>query len=242
YEIDYDAFEAAITPSTRLFLLCHPHNPTGTDYSSAQLARMGEICLRHGVTICSDEIHCDLMLGGARHTPIACVSPEIAANCITLMAPSKTYNLAGLGCSFAIVQNAALRERVKKAEAGIVPHVNALGLTAALAAYRYGDDWLDALRQYLTVNRDTLVDYVAENLPGVRTTEPQATYLAWLDFRESGIQGNPFEWCLEKAKIAMNDGAAFGSGGEGFVRFNFGCPRSQVIQALDQIKNALIPV
>jgi cystathionine beta-lyase len=238
YEIDYEAFEAAITPQTRLFLLCHPHNPTGAEYSVEQLNRLAEICLRHEVVICSDEIHCDLLLGGTRHTPLGSLSPEIAERSITLMAPSKTFNVPGLSCSFAVVPSADLRQRVNQACAGIVPHVNALGLAAALAAYGEGDAWLAALCGYLTANRDALVNFVTERLPGIRITVPQATYLAWLDCR-AALPASPHEFFLHQAKIALNDGGTFGAGGEGFVRLNFGCPRSVLMEALRAMEAAL---
>jgi len=239
YGVDFDAFEAAIEPSTRLFLLCHPHNPTGVSYSREELARYAEICARHKLIICSDEIHCDLLLGGATHTPLASVSPEISEHTITLMAPSKTFNLPGLKSSFAIVQNADLRKRLEKACEGIVPFVNLFGLTALGVAYRDCDDWLSALRAYLTANRDALATYIAEELPMLRTTVPDATYLAWFDCREAGIEGSPFKFFLEKARVALSDGASFGAGGEGFVRLNFGCPRSLLFEALDRMKKAL---
>ena len=238
YEIDFDAFEAAITPRTRMFLHCHPHNPIGREWTPAENRRLAEICIKHNLIICSDEIHCDLMMENNRHVPTAALSPEIADRTITLMAPSKTYNLPGLGCSFAIIQNKQLRAEVQKAEMGTIPHVNALGLTAAYAAYTEGDEWLTELRKYLTGNRDTMVDYIQENLPIINTTVPEATYLAWLDCNHAGIKGNPFEFCLVNAKVALNDGAAFGPGGEGFVRFNYGCPRSQMLEALDKMKDA----
>jgi cystathionine beta-lyase len=243
YEIDYDTFEAAITPQTRLFILCQPHNPIGVEYSPEQLARLAEICVRHNLLIISDEIHCDLMLGGARHTPLAMVlqslMPELAERCITLMAPSKTFNVPGLGCSFAIVPSAERRKQMAKASEGIVPHWNALGIVAAEAAYRYGGDWLAALLQYLTANRDFLVDYTNEQLPGISTTVPQATYLAWLDCRSAGIAGNPYQFFLKQAGVALSDGIPFGPGGEGFVRLNFGCPRAQLADALERMSLAL---
>ncbi|MDO9065769.1 MAG: aminotransferase class I/II-fold pyridoxal phosphate-dependent enzyme, partial [Chloroflexota bacterium] len=191
YETDYGLLESTITPLTRLFLLCHPHNPAGAARLRDELARLAEISLRHDLIICSDEIHCDLMLGGARHVPMASLSPEVARRCITLMAPSKTFNVPGLGCSFAIIQDGSLRQRFCQSAEGLIPDVNVMGLTAALAAYQHGDPWLAGLLGYLTANRDYLVDYVRRNLPGIATTIPDATYLAWLDCRRAGIPGPP---------------------------------------------------
>jgi cystathionine beta-lyase len=155
------------------------------------------------------------------------------------MAPSKTFNIAGLGASFAIVQNPSLLKQVKAAAEGMVPSVNVLGFVAALAAYRHCDDWLQALLGYLRVNRDYLIDYVTRQLPGIRTTCPEATYLAWLDCREANIGANPHRFFIDNARVALNDGVTFGPGGEGFVRLNFGCPRPILMQALERMKLAL---
>jgi cystathionine beta-lyase len=239
YEIDFDALEAAIGPQTTVMLLCNPHNPTGRAWSPAELARIGEICERHNLTIISDEIWSDLTLRGARHTPIASLSPELAARTVTLMAPSKTFNLPGLGFSFGVIADETMRERVKKAGAGLVPLSNVMGATAALAAYTEGDAWLEDLCAYLTANRDTLVDYLAENMPQLRTTVPEATYLAWIDCREAGIEGSPYTFFLEQAKVGLNDGAAFGPGGEGFVRMNMACPRDTLLEGLERMRRAL---
>ncbi|HXF61270.1 MAG TPA: PatB family C-S lyase [Caldilineaceae bacterium] len=241
YEPDLDALEAAITDTTRLFMLCNPHNPVGRAYTVAELERLGELALRHHLVICSDEIHCDLLLAGTRHHPIATLAPEIAARTITLMAPSKTFNIPGLGCSFAVVPNAELRRQLTQAAAGIVPHVNVLGLTAALAAYTECEPWLVALRSYLTDNRTLIFDFVQSHLPEVRMTLPEATYLAWLDFRPLKLE-DPFDFLLREAKVALNNGAAFGAGGEGFLRLNFGCCRSTLQQALEQMAEALARV
>ena len=239
YEIDFDAFEQAIKPSTRLFILCHPHNPIGRSFTPEELTKIAEICLQHNIILCSDEIHSDLLLGDTTHTPPATLSPEIEANCITLLAPSKTFNIPGLGCSMAIIPNKKLRKRVEIAMAGIVPHVNILGPHAAMAAYSQGQEWLNQVLAYLTANRDFVVDYVKNHLPGIRTTVPEATYLAWLDCREAGIEGAPCKFFLEEAKVALNDGKTFGQGGEGFVRLNFGCSRTILERALNQMSAAL---
>jgi cystathionine beta-lyase len=239
YEVDFDAFEAAIGDRTRLFILCNPHNPVGRVYERDELERLAEICLRHDVVICSDEIHCDLVFSGHRHLPIAALAPEVAARTITLMAPSKTFNVAGLKCSFAVVQDEALRARFVGAYAGLVASVNLLGYAAALAAYTEGQAWLDQVLAYLEANRDFLLQYVAEHLPGVHMVVPEGTYLAWLDCREAGIEGQPGAFFLREARVALNEGAVFGAGGEGFVRLNFACPRSTLSEALERMRGAL---
>ena len=239
YEIDYDRFEAVITPQTQIFLLCNPHNPIGRGFSREEQLCLADICLKHNITICSDEIHSDLLLGDTTHIPMATLSPEIADRCITLIAPSKTFNMPGLGCGIAIIQNDKLRRAYEKTMRGLTGHINIMGYTAALAAYRDGGEWLAQLLDYLTANRDFVAQYIDDNLPGVTATRPVATYLTWLDCRQTGIEGNPFQFFLTEANVALNDGQAFGSAGKGFVRLNFGCPRSILVQALDQMRDAL---
>jgi cystathionine beta-lyase len=190
--------------------------------------------------IIADEIHCDLLLDGRRHVPIASLAPEIEQRTITLMAPSKTFNLAGLKCAVAVIPNAALRERFLAAAADLVPKINVLGYTAALAAYRDADAWLEALLTYLADNRDFLVQQVRATLPGVTIAPPEATYLAWLDCRGSAVAGrDPYTFFLERAKVALNDGVTFGPGGAGFVRMNFGCPRPLLADGLERMRAAL---
>jgi cystathionine beta-lyase len=239
YSVDWDAFEASFTPQTRLFILCNPHNPVGKVFHKDELMRMAEICLRHGVVICSDEIHSDLVFPEHRHIPIASLEPEIADSAITLLAPSKTYNIAGLQCSLAIIQNEALRKRFLDARKGLVPWVNMMGMAAAEAAYRHGQDWLEQVMDYLQANRNYLYDYVQEELPELRMGMPEGTYLAWLDCRQAGIPGNPQKFFLEKGRVAFNDGEDFGPGGQGFVRLNFACPRASLKEGLKRIKKAL---
>jgi cysteine-S-conjugate beta-lyase len=240
YTVDLDRFEAAIRARTRMFLLCNPHNPVGRVYRRDELLRMAEICLRHGLLICADEIHCDLTFSGQRHIPIASLDPEIEARTVTLMAPTKTFNLPGLKCSIAIIPNAALREKFVAAQLDLVRAVNILGYTATLAAYRDGQPWLDELLRYLEANRDFVVDYVRSKLPGVGTAPPEATYLAWLDCRDAKLAGDdPYTFFLDRARVALNDGKAFGRGGSGFVRLNFACPRVTLAEALDRMRHAL---
>jgi len=240
YEVDFDAFNSVIRDRTRFFLLCNPHNPVGRVFRRDELSRLAEVCRRRGLSIVADEIHCELTYPGQRHTPIASLDPEIAERTITLMAPSKTFNLAGLKCSVAVIPNADLRAKFVAARVDLVSTVNVLGFTAAYAAYRDGQAWLDELMRYLEANRDFTMDYVRTRLPGVRVATPEATYLAWLDCTKVvEAAADPFTFFLERAKVALNDGALFGLGGAGFVRLNFGCPRSILTEALDRMRAAL---
>jgi cystathionine beta-lyase len=239
YEIDWDAFERAITPRTRAFLLCNPHNPTGRVYTREELTRMAEICLRRDLWIIADEIHCDLVFAPRRHVPIASLGPEVERRTITLMSPSKTFNLAGLKSAIAVIPDAALRERFVAAKVDLVANPNVFGFAAALAAYRDGDPWLAALMKYLEGNRDFTARYVREHFPGVVMYPPEGMYLAWLDFRQAGIPGgDPFTFFLDKARVALNDGATFGPGGGGFARLNFGSPRAMLTEGLDRMRAA----
>jgi len=240
YEVDFDALARAITPRTRFLMLCNPHNPVGRVWRRAELERLAELCLARGLAIVADEIHGDLVFAGHRHVPIASLAPEIAERTLTLMAPSKTWNLAGLKFGLAVIPNAALRERFAAGRADLVYGVNILGYTAALAAYRDGGPWLLALLRYLEASRDFLVEYTRKHLPGIVVTPPEGTYLAWLDCRRATIPGgDPFTFFLERARVALSDGATFGRGGAGFVRLNFGCPRSILAEGLDRMRQAL---
>lgn len=239
YAIDFDRFEQAITGQTKIFLLCNPHNPVGRVYRREELERLAGICLRHGVLICSDEIHSDLIFSESHHIPIASLNPEIAHHSITLMAPSKTFNIPGLQCSFAIIPDPDLRARFQKAGEGMVGWVNLMGLIAGQAAYEHGGDWLRDAMAYLQGNRDYLYEFTRQHFPGVHMVKPEGTYLAWLDCRDAGIEGSPYEYFLQKARVAVNDGKSFGMGGEGFIRLNFGCPRSMLEEALARMQHAL---
>jgi cystathionine beta-lyase len=239
YSVDWDLFKEKIDAQTRLFILCNPHNPIGKVFSKDELLRTAEICLEKGIIICSDEIHCDILFDDNKHIPIASLDPEIAQNTITLMAPSKTFNLAGLQCSFAIIQNPDLRRKYLSARKGLVPWVNLMGLQAALAAYQEGNEWFLQLMEYLKGNRDFLIQFAQENFPGIKLGTPQGTYLAWLDCRETGIGASPYQFFHNKASVGLNDGASFGQGGQGFVRLNFGCPRSLLSTGLERMYRAL---
>lgn len=232
---DLDALERAITPRTRLLLLCSPHNPVGRAWSREELAQFAEVAERHDLVIGSDDIHAGLVLDEERrHIPIATLSPETARRTITLLAPSKTYNIPGLGCSFAVIGDPGLRRAFRKAMGRIVPHVNTLGYTAALAAYRDGEEWRQALLAYLRGNRD-LVQAEVDAMPGLSMTHVEATYLAWIDARATGIP-DPARF-FEEAGVGFSDGADFGA--PGFLRLNFGCSRSLLVEALGRMRRAL---
>ncbi|MCX5805457.1 MAG: pyridoxal phosphate-dependent aminotransferase [Proteobacteria bacterium] len=239
YEIDFEAFEKAITARTRIYVLCNPHNPVGRVFQTYELERLADICVRHNVLICADEIHCDLLYPCHKHIPIATLGNEVADRTITFMSPSKTFNLAGLKCSFAVITNPDLRKAWLRGSEGLIPYVNTMGLTAALAAFKDGQEWLDQCLSYLKSNRDFLVDYVHKKLSPLKITRIEGTYLAWLDCRESGIRGNPFHFFLKEGKVALNNGAECGKGGEGFVRLNFACPRKTLADALKRMSDAL---
>jgi cystathionine beta-lyase len=238
YEIDFDLFERSITAQTRLFVLCNPHNPVGRVFARSELERLAEICLHHRLIICSDEIHCDLLFPGAKHIPIATLSPEVARSTITLMAPSKTYNIAGLECAFAVIQNQELRQRWQATSYAIVPGVNLLGYAAALAALQDGQDWLTQALAYLTANRDFLQGALLRKIPKILMCRMEATYLAWLDCRQMPFASDPGGFFLREAKVALNDGADFGQAGQGYVRMNFACPRSILTEAIHRMAAA----
>ncbi len=235
WSIDFGRLESAITRRTRLFILCNPHNPVGRVYTRDELERLAEICEKHDLVICSDEIHCSLVLDEDKvHIPTATLSPELSSRIITLMSPSKTFNLPGLGLAFAIIPDPDLRRRFNGVKAGIVPGVNALAYDAALAAYRDGSEWHTALLSYLRANRDAL-EQAMLNLPELTMSRVEATYLAWIDTRAAGLD-DP-ESFFEQAGVGLACGRAFG--GPGFVRLGFGCPRKTLMEALDRMGNAL---
>lgn len=233
--IDWEAMEEAVTPETRLFMFCHPHNPTGRVFRKDELERLAQFCLDRDIVICSDEVHCDLILDDLPHISMASLSDEVADKTITLMAPSKTYNVAGLGCSFAVIPDAKLRAAFERAKEGIVPMVTVFGYTACEAAYRYGEPWRLELIEYLRGNRDRVLSFIEEEIPEIKTTPVEATYLAWLDVRELQL-ADPIAF-FKKAGVELSDGRFFG--GDGFVRLNFGCPRSILDTALERIRRAV---
>ncbi|TLF49837.1 putative C-S lyase [Halomonas urmiana] len=241
WRLDLEALEAAITPATRLLLWCQPHNPTGRVWTREELAGLAELVERHELLVVSDELHCDLLLDeGARHTPLAAAFPALASRIQTLWAPSKTFNLAGLTTACAVIPDAGLRRRFAAAAKGLQPDGNVLGLVAAEAAYRHGNAWRQALIETLRDHRRRLVERVA-HWPGVAMSAPESTYLAWLDLREApalqGAEYSPQRLLLERAGVALSDGADFGW--PGFVRLNFGTTAAQLEAALSRLDGML---
>ncbi|MGD8962978.1 MAG: PatB family C-S lyase [Desulfobacterales bacterium] len=236
WAFDFDRLEESITPNTRLFLLCNPHNPVGRVFSRDELNTLAAICEKYDIVICSDEIHCELILDGKKnHIPTATLDAAVAERTITLMSPSKTFNLPGLGCAFAVISEKKLRRRFIKATAGIVPLVNAMGYAAAEAAYRNCADWHAALLKYLRGNRDTVARAIAD-MPRLSMAPIEATYLAWIDVRTAGLP-DPVRF-FEDAGAGLQDGIEFD--GPGFVRLNFGCQRKLLNTALDRMKTAMV--
>jgi cystathionine beta-lyase len=232
--VDLDWLERQSADSGRLMIFCNPQNPGGTVYRRDELEQLAEIAVRKDLVILSDEVHCDLLLDEDRpHIPIASLNPGIAGRSVTLISPSKTFNTAGLGCAFAIIPDRKLRTRMKT-NPYIVPHVNLLGLTAAEAAYRHGEEWNRQQCAYLAANRDYLLDEI-NRIPGLRLGPIEATYLAWIEVAALGLDDPPR--FFEDAGVGMSPGRDFGDAG--FMRLNFGCPRSRVEQAVERIRSAV---
>jgi len=238
WEIDWAALEAAVTPRTKIFILCNPHNPIARVWRRDELVRLGEFCVRHNLVLCSDEIHCDLILDELPHIPTALLGEEVARRTVTLMAPSKTYNVPGLGTSIAIIPDDAMRARFVRASAGVMAEVNILGFTACESAYRDCEPWRQELLQVLRGNRDLILDFVSRELPGVTVEAPmEATYLAWLNVSALKF-ADPIAH-FEAHGVGLSDGAFFGVPRGTHVRLNFGCTRATLTEALQRMKRAL---
>jgi cystathionine beta-lyase len=229
--MDFDALARAVTPQSRILLLSNPQNPTGRAYAEDELRELAEFCLRHSLVLCSDEIHCQLILSeSVRHVPVATLAPEIAVRTISLYAATKTYNIPGLSCGVAVIPDPELRRRFKQAQRGLVPNVGPLEFAASEAAFADTGPWVGALLDYLRANHALLA-----KVAGERMTPVEATYLAWIDVRDLALE-RPGAF-FEQHGLGLSDGAAFG--GDGFVRFNFACPRSLLEQGLERLANAL---
>jgi len=241
YEMDFENLEKlAKEERTRLIILCSPHNPVGRVWTKEELIRLGKICCENNVLIFSDEIHADFIMKGNKFTSAGTISTDITDNLILSFAPSKTFNIAGLGASVIVVANEKIRERMKnRIKMNRYPGSNVFGPIAGEAAYLYGDDYIKELTEYIEANFDYTVAYIKEHLKGVKLTKPEGTYLAWIDFRDTGMSNKEINsFVLEKAKITVDPGEWFGAGGEGFIRMNLACPRSVVAKAMERLRKA----
>lgn len=241
YMIDWENLENGLKDGVKMMILCNSHNPVGREWTKAELKKVGDLCCKYGVLILSDEIHADLTLPGYRHTVMASISPEIAERTLTAMAPSKTFNIAGMMNSVVVASNPQLLERYNKELLALhLDSGNIFGHVALKAAYRYGDSWLDEMLQYINGNIDLVEAYLCSELPEVQMCRPEGSFLLWLDFNKTGLT---HEECgrrlLYDGKIALNDGLTFGEEGRGFRRMNIGCPRSVVQQGLERIRQAI---
>lgn len=242
YTMDYEDMERQITAcNVKLFLLCSPHNPVGRVWTAEELRRLGEICLKHGVLIVSDEIHHDFVFPGYRHHVLAGLDERFRDITITCTAPSKTFNIAGLQVSNIFIPNDGLRKAfVKEIDKTGYSQLNQMGLVACEAAYRYGRDWLDQLLVYLKGNLDYARDYINRKIPGVKLVEPEGTFLLWLDCRDLHIGDDELDrLVIERAKLWLDGGRMFGPCGSGYQRINMACPRSVLEKALTQFAEAV---
>ncbi|HEY8362248.1 MAG TPA: MalY/PatB family protein [Tissierellaceae bacterium] len=240
YTMDFESLEEKLKVS-KVFMLCSPHNPVGRVWTREELNKLAELCLKHNVFVISDEIHCDLIYKGHKHINTASLSKEMEQNTITLIAPSKTFNIAGLYTSIAIIPNEEIRKKYQEEiEVLEIGHTSIFGIEALEAAYSYGEEWLEELLVYLEGNVDYAVDYINNRIPKIKVIKPEGTYLLWLDCRELGLnQEDLKKLMLEKAKVLLNDGETFGKEGEGFLRLNIGCPRVLLEEALKRIEDAV---
>lgn len=242
YKMDYADFEKKIAENNvKLFILCSPHNPVGRVWRDEELKKIGDICIKHNVIIFSDEIHADFVYSPYRHHIFAYLGEEYANNAIIATAPSKSFNIAGLQISNIFIENKKLRDAFRNEiiKSGYSQH-NTMGLVAAEAAYKSGQEWLDEVRKYIKGNLDFFKEYLKENIPGIKLIEPEGTYLLWVDFRDLGLsEGEREDLIVNKAKLWIDSGAMFGEDGEGFERFNIACSREYLKQALQNLANAI---
>lgn len=230
YHMDYDNLEKLCHDGARMLILCNPHNPAGNAWTPEELRQMADICLKYNVLMVSDEIHSDLVNRGFKHTVLASLSPEISAQTVTMVAPSKTFNLAGLSTASVVIEDPELYAKFSKTLDSL--HIgmgNVFGNVAAQAAYTHGDEWLDQLIDYIDGNIQYVIDFVATHLPQLRVIRPEATYMIWIDFSKLGLSDEELNrFVINKAELGLNQGIQFGPGGEGFMRMNLACPRSTV--------------
>ncbi len=239
--MDFDDLEKQIDNRTKMIIISNPHNPGGSVWTKEELSKLGEICINNNLLLVSDEIHSDLVIPPFKHTVAANISKEIADITISMMAPSKTFNLAGMASSSVIISNPELRNDFQvfldRVHVGMG---NLFGMVASEAAYTHGKEWLSQMLDYVKGNLDYMEKYIEENIPQIKMIRPEATYLVWLDFSELGLSSEDLKnFVLQKAKLGLNNGPVFGPGGEGFQRMNVACPRSIVAEAMTRLKNAV---
>jgi len=241
YAMDLEDLEARIDSTVKILVLCNPHNPVGRVWSQEELTRLGQICTKNNMLVISDEIHCDIVYRGHKHIPFASLSDEFADRSITCIAPSKTFNLAGLQTSSIIIPNDRIRDRFNESINSLnIGAPNPFGIVATEIAYQYGEEWLEQLIEYLQENLDLLIRYFQENIPQIKVIKPESTYLVWLDCRELGLAAEELDqFMLRKARVAMNEGYIFGEDGIGFMRMNIACPRSTLEKSMRQIEEAV---
>ncbi|WP_168119899.1 MalY/PatB family protein [Paenibacillus sp. HB172176] len=241
FEMDLEQLEALFQEGAKLLLLCSPHNPGGRVWEREELLALGELCVRYGVTIVSDEIHCDLTYSGHTHIPLASLSPEIADITITTLAATKTFNLPGLHTSFMVITNKAIKSRMDKRMHTLSLHMaQHFAQDAVEAAYNDGEEWLDAMMAYVEGNLNYAMDFLQRELPQIKPLKPDGTYLLWLDCRELGLDKEGLkELMFKRAKVAFSEGSVFGTEGEGWLRVNLACPRSILERALRQFSDAV---
>ncbi len=242
FAMDFEGLEAAVAdPNVTVMLLCNPHNPAGRVWSADELRRVGEICFRSGVTVISDEIHCELVFKPYRYTPFASLGEEFLRRSVTCISPSKAFNTAGLQIANIVCAEDSLRRRIDRAiNINEVCDVNPFGVTGLIAAYRHGGPWLEQLKEYLWENYLTLCKYFADNLPDLKVTPLEGTYLVWVDCRSLRMSSEALEKLLyDRGRVWINAGTIYGAAGEGFIRINIACPRSRLNEGLNRIREAL---
>ncbi|MDF9842257.1 MULTISPECIES: MalY/PatB family protein [unclassified Paenibacillus] len=243
YEMDYAHLEEVMKGGAKLLLLCNPHNPGGTVWKREELLRLGELCLRYGVTVISDEIHCDMIMPGHKHIPFASLSEELADITVTTLAATKTFNLPGLQTSYIVAKNPELRRKYERKLKALSLHMSHYFAQEAVeAAYNEGEAWLDELIRHIAGNAEYAISYLAEHLPAVKVMRPEATYLLWLNCRALGLDAAGLKKLMYKeAEVAFNEGSVFGPEGEGHLRINLACPRSVLAEALQRFSRAAAP-
>ena len=241
FVMDYENLEKKIDDDTKLMMLCSPHNPVGRVWTKEELIKLGDICINNNIIIISDEIHCDLTLKGHKHIPLASISKELEERTITLMAPSKTFNIAGLHTSVAIIPNENLRNKYSRAiEIMEIGNISIFGALALETAYNHGGQWLKEVMEYIESNIDFAIDYINKNIPEIKVHKPEGTYLLWLDFRSLNKSSDEIsEALIKNGKVYLNDGRPYGPGGEGYFRLNIACPRAILEDGLNRIEKAV---